>query len=86
MRPKEHQCERRCRYRGNGWPDASSNGCDYALITKHSRLKIIMDRLGTDKLTPEVHELMKPANCPFFERGERKKTRTGPVNWEERDV
>ena len=86
MRPKEHRCERPCRYRGNGWPDASTNGCDYILITKHSRVKAAMELCGTQELTKEVRELLDPRHCPFFDPRPRGKRRTNPVTWEEQNV
>ena len=82
------KCRRDCRSRGRTWPEdaESSPGCEYILITKHSRVKQAEEMLGVKSLTEEVEELLKPENCPFYEPGRRGKRRTNPVTWEEQDA
>ncbi len=40
-------------------------------ITGQSKLKIVYDMLGVDRLTPEARELLKPENCPCFEKSKK---------------
>lgn len=64
---------KKCRYRGADSVDNRQygNGCDYMSMTHKSRLAQVYKQLGVWRLTPEVQSLLKPENCPFFEKGSR---------------
>lgn len=69
---KSNLCKRHCKYRNgcSSWGQ-SEHGCDYILITGQSRLKIVYNMLGVDRLTPEAQELMRPENCTCFVRSRK---------------
>ena len=66
------RCDK-CRFRGSDSTDNRSyaNGCDYLSMTGHSRVKGVYQMLGVKRLTKEARELLRPENCPFFEKGKR---------------
>ena len=70
------RCDK-CRFRGLDSTDNRSytNGCDYMSMTGNSRLKGVYQMLGVKRLTKEAQELLRPENCPFFEKGKRGQVR-----------
>lgn len=61
-------CKRPCKYRCTY--DGTKCGCDYLGMTGRSRLKIIYDMLGVERLSDEQlrrEPLLRPRNCPVFE-------------------
>lgn len=60
-------CHRKCVYR------TETLGCNYSVMNDKTRLAQVYKMLGVTRLTPEAKELMRPRNCPFFEKGKRRK-------------
>lgn len=60
-------CHRKCVYR------TETLGCNYSVLNDKTRLAQVYKMLGVTRLTPEAVEMMRPRNCPFFEKGKRRK-------------
>ena len=69
-------CKRPCKYRCTY--DGTKCGYDFLGMTGRSRLKIIYDMLGVERLSGEQlrrEPLLRPKNCPVFEPKPKGRTR-----------
>ena len=61
-----------CAYRASDATPAKEHpGCNYLLLTGHSRLKEVYRLLKVDRMTDKVREAMRPARCLNYRKGDK---------------
>lgn len=78
-RPRK-SCTRPCKY--HSCPERGG-GCDYLGMTGKSRLKAVYDTLGVERLSADRLQrepLLRPKNCPVYEKRPRGFVKQGPKN------